>query len=308
MVAAVLVAGCAGGGEEGLSGEVRIAGSSTVYPISVAISEEFGKKHPGVNVPVQRTGTGAGFQNFFIPGGTDINDASRQIKSSEAQAALDNGVKPVEFQVAMDAITVVVNPEAEWAKEMTQEELRQIWRPDDPAQKWSDVDPDWPDKEIKLYGPTSASGTFDYFTEEIVGEEGASRSDYQGTEQDNTIIQAVARDKYAIGYLGMAYYLENKERVKAVSVYNGEEYVKPSLETAKSGKYRLLSRPLFIYVNMESLESPAVREFTRFYLEQTDSDLVSDIGYVPLTKDDEEANLEKLKKAVDGDESVVVRP
>lgn len=310
ILATLLAAGCVGGedGGDGLTGEVRIAGSSTVFPISEAVAEEFSRENPGVQIPVQKTGTGGGFENFFIPGKTDINDASREIKDSEIQDALDNGVKPVEFTVATDAITVVVHPENDWAQEMTQEELRQIWRPNDPAQTWSDVNPEWPDEEIQLYGPTSASGTFDYFTEAIVGEEGASRSDYQGTEQDNTIIQAVARDQYAIGYLGMAYYLENQDRVSAVAIHNGEQYVTPSIETAKSGEYRPLARPLFIYVNMDSLQRPAVEEFTRFYLEQTDSSLISQIGYVPLTADDTQANLEKLQKAIDGDESVVVSP
>lgn len=312
IVATLLVAGCTDGGGSGngdeLTGEVRIAGSSTVFPVSQAMAEEFNREHPRVQVPVQKTGTGGGFENFFIPGGTDINDASRPIKDSELQNALDNGVKPVEFQVATDAITVVVNPEADWAKELTQEELRRIWRPDDPARRWSDVNPEWPDEEISLYGPTSASGTFDYFTEAIMGEEGASRSDYQGTEQDNTIVQAVAQDEYAIGYLGMAYYLENQDRVSAVAIHNGEEYVEPSLETAKAGDYRPLTRPLFIYVNMESLQRPAVEEFTRFYLERTDTSLISEIGYVPLDEEKKQENLDKLQKALDGDESVVTSP
>ncbi len=282
-------------GEKQLSGAVRIAGSSTVYPVSSAMAEEFSKVHPKVEIPVQSTGTGGGFSNYFIPGKTDINDASRTIKDSEMEKAEAAGITPLRFQVAIDAITIVVHKDFP-AENITVEELEKIWRPDDPAQTWSDVRSEWPDEEIELYGPTSASGTFDYFTEEIMGEGGASRSDYQGTEQDNTIVQAVSGSKYATGYFGMAYYLENKDKVKALKV-NG---VMPSIETAKSGEYTPLSRPLFIYVAKESLEKPQVREFARFYLERTDSDIIKQIGYVPMTTEDSEAMLEKLEEAITG--------
>ena len=204
------------GGQAELSGSVKIAGSSTVYPVSAAIAEEFNRMYPGVEIPVQSTGTGGGFKNFFIPGKTDINDASRGIKDSEMENARANGIEPHEFQVAIDAITIVVNPDAVCVDDLTVEQLTHIWRPDNPAMKWSDVDSSWPDEKIELYGPTSASGTFDFFTDKINGEEGASRSDYQGTEQDNTIVQAVSGSKYATGYFGMAYYLENKDKVNIV--------------------------------------------------------------------------------------------
>jgi phosphate transport system substrate-binding protein len=299
LAAAVPVSLIAGGGraEEGaLDGTISIAGSSTVYPISVAVSEEFYRLHPNVQIPIQSTGTGGGFKNFFIPGKTMINDASRPIEESERQEALENGIEPVEFQVAVDAITVVVNPGADWVDDLSVEELARIWRPDNPAKKWSDVRPEWPAQEIELYGPTAASGTFDYFTEEIVGESGASRSDYQGTEQDNTIVQAVSGSKYALGYFGMAYYLENQDRVKALAV-NG---VKPGIAAAKSGEYTPLSRPIFIYVARNALERPEVREFVRFYLEQTSTDLIRQVGYVPLTEEDREANLQKLREVLAG--------
>ena len=200
-----------------LKGSIKIAGSSTVYPVSVAVAEEFHREYPGIEIPIQSTGTGGGFKNFFIPGKTDMNDASRRIKDSEIQKAQENGIEPLEIQVAIDAITIVVNPGADWVDDITVEQLAHIWRPDNPAMKWSDVDPSWPDETIELYGPTSASGTFDFFTDAIVGEEGASRSDYQGTEQDNTIVQAVSGSKYAMGYFGMAYYLENSEKIKAIA-------------------------------------------------------------------------------------------
>ena len=279
-----------------LSGSVKIAGSSTVYPISVAVAEEFNRLHPNVEIPVQSTGTGGGFKNFFIPGKTDINDASRPMKDSEKEAALANGIEALEIQVATDAITVVVSPEADWLDDITVEQLNMIWRPDNPAMKWSDVDPSWPAETIELYGPTSASGTFDYFTDEINGEEGASRSDYQGTEQDNTIVQAVSNSKYAMGYFGMAYYLENQGRVKALKV----EGVAPSLETAKSGQYTPLARPIFIYVSKPALERPEVEEYVRYYIKQTNTSLISDIGYVPLNDSEMQAHLDAFEAVVAG--------
>ena len=278
--------------EEKLSGSVKIAGSSTVYPISVAVAEEFNKMHPAVSLPVQSTGTGGGFANFFIPGKTDINDASRPIKDSEKQAAMENGIEPIELRVGIDAITVVVNPEADWVDNLTVEQLAHIWRPENPAKTWSDVNPSWPDEEIELYGPTSASGTFDFFTEQVMGEEDVSRSDYQGTEQDNTIVQAVAGSRYAMGYFGLAFYRPDKN--KALEI-NG---VKPSIPTAKSGEY-YLSRPLFIYVNSKSLEREEVRAFVEFYINQTSTELIRDVGYVPLTQADMQENLDKFNEMVE---------
>ncbi len=277
---------------EQLSGSIKIAGSSTVYPVTVAMAEEFSKMHPQVEIPVQSTGSGGGFKNFFIPGKTAINNASRPIKDSELEAARENGIEPLEFQVGIDAVTIVVNKEFP-ADSITIEQLAQIWRPENPAQKWSDVDPSWPDIEIELYGPTSASGTFDFFTEEVVGEGGASRSDYQGTEQDNTIVQAVSGSKGASGYFGMAYYLENMDKVKALKV-NG---VMPSIETAKAGEY-VLSRPLFIYVAKNELARPEVREYVKFYLERTGGEIVKQVGYVPMTSADVEDYLAKFEEAV----------
>lgn len=282
-----------GSGSGGLSGEVRIAGSSTVYPISVAMAEEFSLMHPGVNIPVQSTGTGGGFENFFIPGNTDINDASRPIGEEELVAARENGIEPLEFQVGIDALTVVVNPNADWVNDVSFDELRHIWGPENPATVWSDVRSGWPNEELELYGPTSASGTFDFFTETVMGEEGAHRSDYQGTEQDNTIVQAVSGSEYTMGYLGFAYYIDNESRVRALAV----DGVEPSIETGKSGEYPL-SRPLYIYVARESLARPAVREFVRFYIDSVDSQLIRDVGYVPMATEDKEAALERLEKAI----------
>jgi phosphate transport system substrate-binding protein len=304
IVAAVLLIGSlafAGGQKENagsmkLSGKIQVAGSSTVYPITVAVAEEFSKLYPDVEVAVQSTGTGGGFKNFFIPGKTDINDASRPIKDSEIEECKANGFEALEFRVGTDAVTIVVSPQATWINDVTVDQLAAIWRPDNPAQTWKDVEPSWPNERIELYGPTSASGTFEFFTEEIMKKAGASRSDYQGTEQDNTIVQAVAGSKNAMGYFGMAYYLENKDRVKALKV-NG---VGPSLETAKSGQYRPLSRPLFIYVNSESLKRPEMEAFIRFYLDQIDTSMISEIGYVPMTAAEKKQMVDEFEKAVAG--------
>jgi len=296
MVTATLIVSAGGNSEKesetDLLGSIKIAGSSTVYPVSTAIAEEFNRIYPQVEIPIQSTGTGGGFKNFFTSGKTDINNASRPIKQSELEAARANGIEPVEFQVAIDGITVVVNPDADWVDNLTVEQLAHIWRPTNPAIKWSDVNSEWPSEKIQLYGPTSASGTFDYFTEAIAGEEGSSRSDYQGTEQDNTIVQAVAGSRYALGYFGLAYYIENQDKVKALKI-NG---VKPSIESAKSGEYSPLSRPLFIYVNRDSLKREEVRRFVQFYLEKTTTDLIRQIGYVPLPEEKADRNMEKLNQ------------
>ncbi len=281
------------GGEEGLSGSIKVAGSSTVYPVTMAMAEEFSKLHPDVEIPIQSTGSGGGFKNFFIPGKTPINNASRAIKDSEIEDARANGVEPLEFLVGTDAVTIAVHKDNP-VDNITVDQLAQIWRPDDSAQKWSDVDSSWPDEKFELYGPTSASGTFAYFTEKIIGEEGASRSDYQGTEQDNTIVQALTGSESAMGYFGMAYYLENKDIIKALSV----DGVMPSIETAKSGEYTPLSRPLFIYVSKDELKRAEVREFIRFYLDRIDTEMIKEIGYVPMTTTDKEAQIEKLEAAI----------
>jgi len=293
LLATVSVAFATAGGNgdsDGLSGSIQIAGSSTVYPITVAVAEEFSKLHPNVEIAVQSTGTGGGFGNFFIPGATQINDASRPIKDSERESAMANGITPVELVVATDAITIVVNPENDWAGEMTVEQLAHIWRPVNPAKLWSDVDPSWPSEPIELYGPTAASGTFDYFTEEVIGESGASRDDYQKTEQDNTIVQAVNGSKYALGYFGMAYYLENQGEVKPVAI----DGVLPSLETAADGSYAPLSRPIFIYVGKEYLaDRPELAEFVTVYIDLVDTDLISEVGYVPLNPQ-QKASVDKV--------------
>lgn len=283
-----------------LSGGIAITGSSTVYPVSVAMAEEFQKAHPGVNISVDSTGTGGGFANHFCPGNSDINGASRPIKESEQENCADNDVTPIEFQIASDALTVAVNNEADWVDCLTFDQLAQIWKPDG-AETWADVNPDWPDEPFELYGPASTSGTFDWFTEHVIGEAGAMREDYEPTEEDNIIIQGIEGSKYAMGFFGFAYYEENKDQIKAVEIKKEEgsdTCTAPSLENAKSGDYPM-ARPLFIYPAKESLAQKQVREFVRFYLNKAESDLVKEVGYVPSNEEQKQENLDRLESAID---------
>jgi phosphate transport system substrate-binding protein len=290
----------ADGGDQQLSGDIAIAGSSTVFPIASAVAEEFQKEHSEVNISVQSTGSGGGFQNFFCKGETDFNNASRPIKKEEESLCEEGGVEWVELNVATDAVTVVVNNENDFVDCMTPDQLAQIWGPD-AAENWSDVNSEWPDEKIERYGAAETSGTFDYFTEAIVGEEGAHTKDYQATEDDNTIVQGVSGSKYAIGYFGFSFFVNNKDKVKALGIDNGDGCVKPSLETAKSGEYKPLARPLFTYPAKASLEETHVAEFARFFVEQSaNQELIADqIGYVPNSEEDMNAELEKLNAAID---------
>ena len=290
---------------EELSGTIDIAGSSTVFPLAVAMRGEFlnapGEAHPDVSINISSTGTGGGFQNRFCPGQTDFNNASRPITESEKQLCSDNGVTPVELKVATDALTVVVNNDADWIDCITVDELAQIWSADEKPAQWSDVNSDWPDEELKLFGPTDASGTFDYFHEAVVGEDNEMRYDYQATERDQQIMQGVQNDEYAMGYLGFAYYSGSKDQVKALGIDNGDGCVEPSLETAKNGKYKPLSRPLFSYVAKESLTDTTVAEFARFFVEKSTSQkIVADqVGYVPNTDGTQTEMMDKLETAIE---------
>lgn len=273
--------------ETGLSGEIRIDGSSTVFPITEAVAEEFITENPDVKVPVGVSGTGGGFEKF-IAQETDISDASRPIKDEEAEAAKAAGVEYVELKVAFDGLSVLVNPENTWVDYLTVEELNKIWSPDSTVKTWKDVRAEWPAEEIKLYAPGTDSGTFDYFTEEINGETGAIRSDFTGSEDDNVLVQGIAGDKNALGFFGYAYYEENQDKLKIVPIDSGNGPVTPSFETIKDGSYAPLSRPLFIYVNKASLEKPEVKRFVEYYLEIA-KDIVQEVGYVALP-DEEYAN------------------
>lgn len=294
------LAGCLVGATGGDRGSVAIAGSSTVYPVSKTIAEAYFKANPDDEVTVSSTGTGAGFSNFFCTGKTDINDASRPMTGSERELCAENGITPIEFQVATDALTVIVNPDADWVDCLDFEALRDIWGPEDSPIRWNEARDGWPDRELNLYGPTAASGTFDFFTETVMGESGSSRADYQKTEQDNAIVTAVARDRYAMGYLGFAYYVENQDRLTGVPIAEtaADDCVEPTFDTARSGTYPL-SRPLFIYVARESLADPVVRRFVSYYLEQSVTDLIRRVGYVPVSEAVAEDNRERFERAVE---------
>ena len=269
----------------GLSGIVTIDGSSTVFPITQAIAEEFQIANPGIKVTVGISGTGGGFKKF-CNGEVDINDASRPIRESEIEACEKNGISFIELPVAFDGIAVVANPANDWVSCLKVSELREIWKPGSKVKKWSDIRQGFPEGEIKLVGPGTDSGTFDYFTKAIVGEEHSQRSDYLASEDDNVLVQAVANEKYALGYFGYAYYAENKDKLKLIAVDdenpdNGNACVYPSEETISNGLYQPLSRPLFIYINRESADKPEVKAFVRFYLENA-AKLVPEVGYVAL--------------------------
>jgi phosphate transport system substrate-binding protein len=266
------------------------------------MAELFREDHPDVTINIQSTGSGGGFQNHFCPGNTDFNNASRPIKPEEEELCAENGVEPVELTVATDALTVIVNNEADWADCTTVEELRSIWRGDEPPTLWSDVNPDWPDEEMELYGPTEASGTFDYFSEVILEDgEIPHRQDHQATEQDRTIIQGVQDSEYAMGYLGFAYYSENTDAVKAVAVDSGDGCVEPSLETAKGGEYTPLARPLFTYPAVSALAEEHIAAFARFWMENsTSTEIVADdVGYVPLDDGQQAEQMDELEAAIE---------
>lgn len=263
-----------------VSGEVKIDGSSTVYPITEAVAEEFIVTNPDVRVPVGVSGTGGGFKKF-IAGEIDINDASRSIKTEEAEAAKAAGVEYEELEVAYDGLSILVNPENTWVDSLTVAELKKIWEPNSTVKNWSDVRAEWPAEAIKLYAPGTDSGTFDYFTETINGESGAIRQDFTASEDDNILVQGIAGDKNAIGFFGFAYYEENQDKLKLVKIDNGNGPVEPSFETIQDGSYAPLSRPLYIYVNKASLAKPEVKTFVQFYIESA-KELAPAVGYIAL--------------------------
>ena len=265
----------------GLTGSIEIDGSSTVYPISEAVAEEFMLENgSGVRVTVGVSGTGGGFKRFCA-GETAISNASRPIKDSEREQCQAAGVDPLELEIAYDGISLVANPDNTFAQCLTVEELRAIWQPNSTVRTWSQVRQGFPDTQIKLYGPGTDSGTFDYFTEAINGEEDASRSDYTASEDDNVLVQGVQGDPGALGYMGFAYYQENSETLKLVGVDNGAGCIQPTPETIRGGQYAPLSRPVFIYVARSALERPEVRAFVEFYLDNAPA-LAESVGYIPL--------------------------
>ncbi len=291
------------------TGDIKIDGSSTVFPISEAIAESFGKANPGKKVSVAESGTGGGFKKF-CRGEIDINDASRPILQKEIDECKAKGIDYLEVPIAYDALTVIINPANTWAANMKVAELKKMWEPAATAKvmKWKDVNPAYPDSKMALYGAGRSSGTFDYFTEAINGKAKEGRTDYTATEDDNVTVKGVISDKNALGYLGFAYYEANKTKLKAVGIDSGKGAVLPSIETAKNGTYTPLARPLFIYVSSKSLEKPGVKEFVDYYIAQIPK-ASAETKYIPLpetayAKINEKVKAKKLGTVFGGKEAI----
>jgi len=288
LLGAVALFGCGGSTGDGgdthatshIEGAVAIDGSSTVYPVSEAVAEEFRTEQPKIRVTIGISGTGGGFKKFTV-GETDISDASRPIKAKEQKKAAENGIEYIELPVAFDGLSVVVNPGNDFVDHLTVEELHRIWQPESTVMTWKDVRPEWPDRRIKLYGPGTDSGTFDYFTEAINGKSQACRSDFTASEDDNVLVAGVAGDVDALGFFGFAYYVENQSRLKVVPVDGGKGPVAPAATSINDGSYAPLSRPLFIYVSTAGLEKAAVKAFLDYYLDHA-ATLAGEVGYVAL--------------------------
>jgi len=273
-----------GDGGSSLSGRIEADGSSTVGPFTTAAAERFQEEESGVQVTVGISGTGGGFERFCA-GETDLSNASRAIKDEEIEACETGGIEYLEFRMVNDGLAVVVNNENDWVDCLTVDQLNKIWGPDSEGkvQSWSDVDPSFPDEKLLLAGPGTDSGTFDYFTDEINGEEGASRSDYTASEDDNVIVQAVSGQKGGMGYFGLSYVEENSDSLKAVPIENEDgDCVEPSVETVQDGSYNPLGRPLFIYAKKESFAKPEVQAFVQYMLDNN-TEIAESALYVPLT-------------------------
>jgi phosphate transport system substrate-binding protein len=302
---ALVLAACGGGsssdssasGDSNLSGAVRIDGSSTVYPLTALAAEDFMAANPGVQVTVAASGTGGGFEKF-CRGETDANDASRPIKDEEAAACTEAGIEYAELQVAVDALTVVVNKENTWATCLTVEELNKIWAPESTVKNWNEVRADFPDVPLELFGAGTDSGTFDYFTDVINGEEGASRTDYTPTEDDNVTVQGVSGSAGGLGYFGFTYYEENADKLTAVEIDSGAGCVAPSVENAQNGTYTPLSRPLFIYPSKQALAQPQVKAFFDYYI-ANDAVIAADALFIPLNEE-QKAKLQADYSALTG--------
>ena len=289
----VIVGACGDGQASGGAGnEILIDGSSTVFPISQAVAEEFRKERPDVQIPVGISGTGGGFQRF-VTGETDISDASRPITDSERALAAENGIEFTEFVIAYDGLSIVINKANDFASCLTVDELKAIWGRDSNIDNWDQVRLGFPDKKMRLYGPDTDSGTFDYFTAVINGEEDASRSDYTASSDDNVLVQGVSGDRGAMGYFGFAYYTENSEILNIMGVDDGSGCVEPSISTINDGSYSPLSRPMFIYVNNFSLQREDVRAFIEYYLNNAGA-LADEVGFVGLPEAEYQSQFSKL--------------
>lgn len=283
---ATTVISCSGNVNSTQNPTINIDGSSTVYPITKAVTNSFEAQKEDADINLNVSGTGGGFEQF-CNGETDINNASRPISVSEMNACREAGVAYIELPIAFDALTVVVNQNNDWLDSITTEELAKIWSPEaeNTITSWNQVNPNYPDRPLDLYAPDPNSGTFDYFTEAIVGEAGASRNDYLDSEDDNTLVQGVKQDPNAMGYFGLAYYETQKDQIKALAVDSGEGAVFPSREAVEAGEYQPLSRPLFIYINSSAAQkNPQLKEFVEYYLERVPN-TVQEVGYVPLPEE-----------------------
>ncbi|MEF8796626.1 MAG: PstS family phosphate ABC transporter substrate-binding protein [Salinivenus sp.] len=295
---ALALAGCGGGSVDSVS----IDGSSTVFPLTEAVAEEFMADTQGARVNVGVSGTGGGFSKF-LRGDIAINDASRPISPGEIEKAEANGIEFIELPVAYDGLAVMVHPQNDWVDCLSTRELRALWRPGSSIDRWNQLRDAFPDRPIELYGPGTASGTYDYFTEAIMGESGASRSDFTASEDDNVLVQGIRGTENALGYFGLAYYENNVDDLKALaidpdSMGGGTSCVTPSAETVQNGTYRPLSRPLFIYINADKI-TPTVESFVQFYLDNA-GELASDVGYVALPDDAYELTRRRFETRTSG--------
>lgn len=283
------------------TGLIKVDGSSTVFPVTESVAGEFHKTQDKIKVQVAFSGTGGGFRKFCA-GETDINDASRPILTEEMAACKQAGVQYIELPIGFDALSVVVHPQNEWAKDITLEELKKIWEPaaEGKIASWKQIRDSWPDRPLKLYGAGKDSGTFDYFTEAVVGKVKASRNDYTASEDDNDLVQGVSKDPNALGYFGYAYYDSSKNRLKILPINSGKGPVLPSSQTVQNAEYQPLARPLFIYVNSKSAQTrPEVREFVQYYLNHAER-WVSYTGYVPLPDEGYKVVLTHFQKGKEG--------
>lgn len=308
---AVSITSCGGGKKQEagtsdsthLSGDIKIDGSSTVYPISEAVAEEFKVTNPDVKVTVGLSGTGGGFKKFGR-GEIDINDASRSIKSTEDSLCKASNIGFIELKVAFDGLAVVVNPQNTWVNDITVAELKKIWEPEAQGKikYWNQIRPEWPKEEIHLFGAGVESGTYDYFTEAIVGKSHSSRGDYTASEDDNVLVQGISTDKLALGFFGIAYFQENKDKLKVIPVddqkdENGKGAILPSIETVKNKTYTPLGRPLFIYVNSTAAKRKEVQAFVDFYLTEGGA-LSQEVGYIAMTAEEYAAEKAKFDEFV----------
>ena len=283
-ISSLLFVGCSSTNEietsstSSLSGTVEIDGSSTVFPISEAVAEEFYSEHPNVRANVAVSGTGGGFKRF-ANGETDINNASREMKEGERLAAMDNGVEFIELRIGTDGLSVLVDPSNNYVDCLTTSELKNIWEPGTKIEYWSDLGQKFPEQKINRFGPDTDSGTFDFFTEKINGEAQASTDQYQASPDDNVLVRGISGTKGSIGYFGYAYYQENKENLKVIAVDDGRGCITPNPTTIADGSYSPLSRPLFLYINVESLNKPQVKAFVDFYLTYG-ANLANEVGYI----------------------------